>query len=848
MTVYIAYLADEQAGAPTGVRIVEPPPDTHQAQRGNFYALVDLQGLDDAAVLTERILSAMQRTYYTTKGTQSQVLTDTMRSAQQLVEAEYAKRSTGWRVGVICIGLMSDRLAIAGMGDAFAFVTTDNGGVNVYPPDRLSAASNLDDPFALWPLHRQKVESGGALIAGGAEWLDRVSPRTLASAAAFVTPESCQDAADGLREQAGVTDIPGLLLVFSWGDDDAVAAPAQGAGGSPAVRPAESPPSAPGSPSANSQPAGSSGVSSAAKAAAVYAAANSPPAGPPQPAQSQPGPPQAGSPGIGPAAAGTASRARSGAGLPTALNATPPVVSAPDVPPSASYAAAAAVTTAATAASRPLAAAPPSAAEAPLPAAPPPAPAQGPPPLPLAAAESTTPGPRMPAVLAAGAITGLNRARGMFASILPDRNAQSAPNPWAGPAAEAVVIPRAAGSSKTFVPPPAATGSRARLFIAIAVILLLLVPAVVAGMYWQQGASNRSEAESLLDLAQARLLSAQDALDQEDKSTARGLLTEAYDYVLQSEEILGRTTRSGDLIEQIRSEQQQVMQITPLYGLTAPLATFPADASPQRVQVIDQDVYVMDTGRGEVTKYRLDASGETLADQGQVVLQEGDVVNGVTVGSLVDMAWQSPIPGYEDKASLLLLDGNNRVFRYNSVDGSTLISFGDPSPWQKASQLEVFSDRLYVADEAANQIYRYAPGTYQDPPVPWFQPTTQVSLQGTEALRIDGDIWLLFSDGKVVRYHAGEQVPFSLDDSVALPADPVDLYVSQSVNDPSLYLADAAEERILFFDKGTGEFQGQFQAAEGRPLRGLRSIYIDEVRGTLFILTNEALYVQRLPR
>ena len=436
----------------------------------------------------------------------------------------------------------------------------------------------------------------------------------------------------------------------------------------------------------------------------------------------------------------------------------------------------------------------------------------------------------------------------MFASILPDRSVTPAPNPWAGTGAAEVAVASQTAGAETFVPPPAATGSRARLFVAIAVILLLLVPAVVAGMYWQQGASNRSEAESLLDLAQARLLSAQDALDQEDKSTARSLLTEAYDYVLQSEEILGRTTRSSDLIDQIRSEQQEVMQITPLYGLTAPLATFPADASPHRVQVIDQDVYVMDTGRGEVTKYRLDANGEMLVDQGQAVLREGDIVNGVTVGPLVDMAWQSPIPGYEDKASLLLLDGNNRVFRYNSVDGSTLISFGDPSPWQKATQLEVFSDRLYVADATANQIYRYTPGTYQDPPVPWFQPTTQVSLQGTEALRIDGDIWLLFNDGKVVRYHAGEQVPFSLDDSVALPADPVDLYVSQSVNDPSIYLADAAEERILFFDKESGEFQGQFQAAEGRPLRGLRSIYIDEVRGTLFILTNEALYVQRLPR
>ncbi len=803
------------------MRIVEPPPDTHQAQRGNFYALVDLQGMAaDAAALTERILSAMQRTYYTTKGTQSQVLTDTMRSAQQLLEAEFSQRGPDWRAGVICIGLMSDRLAIAGLGDAFAFVTTDNGGVNVYPPDRLSAAIDLDDPFALWPLHRQKVESGGALIAGGAEWLEQVSPRTLASAAAFVTPANCQDAADGLREQAGVTDIPGLLLVFEWDDASVASAPAQGAGGPPSPHPSSPPP-----PPATTQSPASSPSASQPPAPALYAASISAPA-----------PPPASSLGPGTLAAGAAvaQRTRTGAGLPTALNASPPVVSAPAAGTSST-------TSSAVAGASSYSTQPAPSSQA-LSQAPPPA-------APAAAAASSTASQDVPTTLAAGAVLGLNRARGMFASILPDRNAQPSPNVLAADlGTEAAAAPRPAAPGRVFVPPPAASGSRARLFVAIAVILLLLVPAVVAGMYWQQGASNRSEAESLLDLSEARLLSAQDALDQEDKTTARALLTEAYDYVLQSEEILGRTTRSGDLIEQIRAEQQQVMQITPLYGLTTPLATFPADASPQRVLVIDQDVYVMDSGRGEVLRYRLDANGETLADDAQVVLREGEIVNGSPIGPMVDVAWQSPIPGYEDKASLLLLDGNNRVFRYNQVDGSTLISFGEPPPWQQATQLEVFSDRVYAADEAVNQIYRYAPGTYQDPPVPWFQPTTQVGLQGMEVMRIDGDIWLLFSDGKVVRYHAGEQVPFSLDDSVALPADPVDLYISQSVNDPTLYLADAAEERILFFNKDSGEFEGQFQAAEGRPLRGLRSIYIDEVRDTLFILTNEALYVQRLPR
>ncbi len=811
MTVQIAYLADERAGAPTGVRIVEPPPDTHQAQRGNFYALVDLQTAgEQATVLAERILSAMQRTYYTAKGTQSQVLTETMRSAQHLLQSE---GGADWRAGVLCIGMMSDRLALAGLGDAFAFVTTDDGDVNVYPADRLSPSFGSDGPLALWPLHRQKIEHGGAVVAGGAEWLEQLSPRMLAGAAAYVTPDNCQDAADGLREQAGLTDVPGMLLVFSWDEPT----PGSGSGGA-------------GGPAGFSGPAGSG-----------------PSAGPAAPSKS-------------PGAATPPSASRSAASaLPAALNASPPLVDLPAV--DAPVAGAPAVR-----ASAPAAAAAVVVAQGahdtlegwddPQPAA------RAQPPPSGAAGTADTAGAgvpagvaAMPAALAAGAKAGLARARGMFAAVLPERGATSAPNPLALPASSAVEgygQPSAAAAAqspvRTFTPPPAATGSRARLFIAIAVILLLLIPAIVAGMYWQQGASNRGEAESLLDLAEARLLSAEDALDQEDTTTARALLTEANEYVLQGEEILGRTPRSSDLLERIRSEQQTVMQITPLYGLTTPLATFAADAAPQRVLVIDQDVYVLDTGRNEVLLYRLDANGETLASAGQSVLRAGDVVNGVTVGSLVDVAWQVPVPGYEDKASLLLLDANNRVFRYNQVDGATLVSFGEPSPWQQATQLEVFSDRLYVADEAANQIYRYAPGTYQEPPTPWFQSTTQVRLQGIEAMRIDGDIWLLFGDGKVVRYHAGEQVPFSLDDSIALAADPVDLYVSQAVNDPTLYLADAAEERVLFFNKETGDFLGQFQAAEGRPLAGLRSIFIDEARSSLFLLTDEALYVQRLPR
>ena len=397
-------------------------------------------------------------------------------------------------------------------------------------------------------------------------------------------------------------------------------------------------------------------------------------------------------------------------------------------------------------------------------------------------------------------------------------------------------------------PPRPAAGGRARIFVAIAVLILILVPSIMAAMYWQQGVNTQSQAEALLDLGEARLMSAKIALDQGDDNNARSLLTEARGFILEAEESLGRTPRSAQLMSEIDAEYQQVMKASLLYGLTAPLATFPAEAEPNRLWIAGQDIYVMDSGRGEMIQFRMDATGETLSDaNGQVVLREGDVVDGVSVGRIVDIGWQTPIPGYEDKSNLLVLDNNNHVFRFNEqVDGATLLDFGSESGWQRVNQLEVYLDRLYVLDEEANQIYRYAPGDYTSAPVPWFPETTKVNLRGVRSMRIDGDIWLLYDDGKVVRYHAGEQVPFGLDDSVALPTQAVDLFVTNAA-DGVVYVADAADERLLMFSKADGSYLGQLQPAEGRPLRGLRGLFIDEARESLFLLTDEAFYNQPLP-
>jgi len=106
------------------------------------------------------------------------------------------------------------------------------------------------------------------------------------------------------------------------------------------------------------------------------------------------------------------------------------------------------------------------------------------------------------------------------------------------------------------------------------------------------------------------------------------------------------------------------------------------------------------------------------------------------------------------------------------------MDWGGQADGGSAVKGKTYMGRLVVADEGANQIYRYNPGQYGEPPANWFGEDTLVNLAGAISMEIDGDIWILLDKGSIVRYQDGEQVPFALDTSIDLAEEPVDLVVT----------------------------------------------------------------------
>lgn len=780
MRTHIAYLAEDQITRPVGVRVVEPPPDTRQALRGNLYAVVELpvEGAEDEAFV-ERLLSAIQRTYYTVKGTQSHVLREALREARRALELHSQENdSEPLRAAIVITAVLGRRVLTISNGLGLA-LTTDGANVDVYPPYTPSApAQEAVEPEGGWEIYRKELYGGGALFIGGRRWLEVLSLRELASTVAYLTAENSADAAAALLDLANQPELPGLLVVLQPAD---------------------------------ALPQSSSGV----------AVGGLPPA----------------------------LRRGRFSGLPISLNAMPPVHTIPAVTGGAK----------------------------------PGAPVK----LPVQAAETThaetapagseaareeelgtaTSLARATAATMALFRTGLARTRLFLGNLFPDQatvatrhgagdEATGSSAEWAHAADTAPLAeqarpapPRlAADTAPTLAAPPRTQGSRARLFVLLAVLILVLVPVIVGARQWQQGASNRADAEALLDLAAARLASAQEAYDAGDKVGARSLLAEAQGHVDRARTILvGRSPRADDLAVEIQRELNEVLQIQPLYGLVQPLVRFPSDAQPHRVLVVDQDIYVLDTARQLVQHFRLDLNTNTVPDQtGDIVLRQGDRIGDAEVGRLVAMTWQLPIPGIEDKANLLVLDRNNNLFKYDPrVEGVTQLEMADANAWVAPSHVYAYSGRIYLLDQGANQIFRYNPANYAQPPEGWFAPQTPVNLNGVQAMAIDGDIWLLFANGQIVRYRQGTQISFVLESVIPSPSEPVDMVMGAQA-DSFIYLADRNEQRVLVFSKD-GVFQRQLQAAEGEPLRGLSGLFVDEVAGTMYILTEAALYQHALP-
>jgi len=208
------------------------------------------------------------------------------------------------------------------------------------------------------------------------------------------------------------------------------------------------------------------------------------------------------------------------------------------------------------------------------------------------------------------------------------------------------------------------------------------------------------------------------------------------------------------------------------------------------------------------------------------VNQDGQVLK-------IDSAGASPISSVAElKPTYTFSTGENFVI-FNGLDGigSLNIKSGKYSSYtlnetEPIKDAAMYANNLYVLSE--NAIYKYSDAVAGGKRKQlWLGGLTD---SGKLSIAIDGNIYVLYADGTIVKYFKGKEerrvnLNFTFDPQVRLLVD-------GNPDSPYFYVADYSEKRIRAFDKTTGSLILTYKATQ-LPL--LKDIVL--AKDTLYLLT-----------
>jgi serine/threonine protein phosphatase PrpC len=262
-----------------------------------------------------------------------------------------------------------------------------------------------------------------------------------------------------------------------------------------------------------------------------------------------------------------------------------------------------------------------------------------------------------------------------------------------------------------------------------------------------------------------------------------------------------------------------------------------------------QSIFVLDKIQGVL--YRMPRSGGAI----QPMLRPEQTIGPFVIGKIKDMDWR------EDNIIAVAQNGDSGqfVFYYRTGEDWGYNALAGSETWVRAGdhfRAVNYGGNLYVWDggvapEQANQIQKYLSGSYGQFPDPWIKNGGGQKIENIVDLAIDGNVYLLRSDGHILVFEAGafkrEIVPQGINPPLSALAD---FFVTGDPESGSIFLVDL-NQRIVEIDKQTGALLQQVRARPDSQLHldQLRNIYVDTsgVRPVLYLVNGGQVLRGALP-
>ncbi len=399
--------------------------------------------------------------------------------------------------------------------------------------------------------------------------------------------------------------------------------------------------------------------------------------------------------------------------------------------------------------------------------------------------------------------------------------------------------------------PPRARRARARppskgrkALIGLAIAIPILIAALVAFVYFQQ---ERERSARFIQLLEGAKLRTEQAVAETERAAIRGLLNTADSLVNEALQIRPEDSEALALRAEIRAKLDEANAVRRLDQLSV-LTDFPVEGEPGRVLVKGSDVYILDRSLNRVYRYFFNEEKTALeGPENPILLMRGDQWGDIVVGELIDMVWIEA-GGERETSNLLILESGGWLLEYDPErePGLVPLPVAESQSWGWPKLTGSYFGNFYLLDSQLNQILKYVPTPdgYSQSPIDWLKPETEVDLAGAVDMAIDGYIYVLLADGTILKFAAGQQLPFEQAEIDRPLRSPTAIFAA--VETEYFYVADAGNERIVQFTKD-GLFMRQFLAEEEGAFAQLRGLFVDEAEGRLYFASGNKLYMASIP-
>ncbi|NLG29511.1 MAG: hypothetical protein GX557_16505 [Chloroflexi bacterium] len=390
---------------------------------------------------------------------------------------------------------------------------------------------------------------------------------------------------------------------------------------------------------------------------------------------------------------------------------------------------------------------------------------------------------------------------------------------------------------------------QALLLVALLIPIVVLVLVVLTRVRYEE--TRTSQFDTLKVAAQAAYA---DAMTLPDVGQRREALANALGLAEDALSVHPHDQDLGSLSRRIAHNMNDLDVVQPLFHfwkLTDLADANTADAA--RIVLHESDLFVLNRGSDRVYHYRLNDVGDALQPIGSdsVLVQAGETRGGVQLGEMVDIAWLEA-GGGRSVGTFVTLERGGTLLAYSPQLGIDALPVADSATWLMPQAIGSFFGNLYLLDPLLGQILKYSPvdNAYTNPPGDYLANELATDLTGAVDMAIDGNLYVLFADGRIVKFLQGEVRPFNMGSLPTAMRSPMSMFVSGEKKPDApgyVYVADTGNDRIVQFDK-EGAYVRQFRAQAGEvQLTDVRGLYVDEARGRIFFVSGTTLWLADIP-